>query len=141
MDANLARLDERLKALEREIRIAVKNLTRAARTAEIRNQRALSLAARELSRRLHELNGETGRMKELHAAMVTSEKFDAKIGDVLRRLELLEGSSREWAGRTVGEDRTRSGFHASWLIVSGAIGLLLGVIGTAVGVISALRHP
>lgn len=62
----IVRLDERLKALQREIE---QNL--------ITGQRALELKATELDRRMEILNGEAGRIASERGQFVRVERFDS----------------------------------------------------------------
>lgn len=83
ISTELARLDERYKALGREVE-----------RNEAAGQRALEIAAAEIERRLELLNGEREREKELLARAVSRELHDACFAAVEKRLSVMEG--RAW---------------------------------------------
>ena len=80
--AAIARLDERLKALD-------------AKTERIEDagQRALEIAAAEISRRLELLNGEREHERGMLARSVSRELHDSCFAAVEKRLSQLEGRS------------------------------------------------
>ena len=78
----IARLDERLKGIVREVE-----------RNEQSAQRALELSAAELSRRLEILNGEREREAATRNTFVTRELHDSGFAVVEKRLSALEGRS------------------------------------------------
>ena len=80
----LARLDERIKALQREID-----------HTEIAGKRALEVAASELARRLDNLNHAHQQAVEVQGTYVPRETFS----EVEKRVSVLELDSREQRGK------------------------------------------
>ena len=79
----IARHDERLKALDAKME-----------RIEKASQQALEIASAEIARRMDLLNGEREREKELRGTFVVRELHDSCFSAVEKRLALLEG--RAW---------------------------------------------
>lgn len=52
-------------------------------------QKALKLQAKEYERRLEDLNGEAGRLKQMKAELTSREAFDAAMMEVSKKLDIL----------------------------------------------------
>lgn len=52
-------------------------------------EKALQLQAKEYERRLSDLNGEAGRLRDMQATYVPREVFDTVVKDLEKRIEIL----------------------------------------------------
>jgi hypothetical protein len=84
----LARLDERLKAIQREIVLSEKH-----------HAVAVKVASDELARRLEILNSHHEHTKEILAGCVTREVYEQWKSHIEGRLLKREGDSRELTGK------------------------------------------
>lgn len=129
----LAVIEERISNLkERLNRDEVFN-QRALTTAVKESEDRTKVAADELARRLHELNGETGRMATLHAAMVTRELFDARIAEAFQRYSQLDEKLNE----QIAEAREQRG--RLWLPMLGIGAIAAAIAAAAVALILGPR--
>lgn len=87
-DEDLARLDERIKSLMRDLE-----------RAERDRDRAIKLAADELSRRLDNLNHAHSQAQSVQATYLPREVFEASVKEMMLRLSTLEGDYREFRGK------------------------------------------
>lgn len=84
----LARLDERIKALQRELE-----------RSEHAHDLALKIASDELARRLDTLNHAHQQAVEVQGTYLPRETYDAKHRELELRLDVLDGNFRETRGR------------------------------------------
>ena len=88
LEVNLARLDERIKSLSESLE-----------RSERERDRAIRLAADELSRRLEILNHSHQRAVEVQSTYVPREVSEVAAKEVEARLKVIEGDLREQRGR------------------------------------------
>ena len=68
-------------------------------------ERALQIQTEEVKRRLAELNGEAGRLREMQARYVPREVHDSKIGSLEEKIRMLE----LWQSNIIGRMAVISG--------------------------------
>jgi len=88
--------------------------------------KALELQRKETDRRLSELNGEAGRLRQIQERFTTAEKTDALDA----RVKILEGAQYAYAGRR--ETQTETTTQTNWdrSIVITIILAIAGVVAT-----------
>jgi hypothetical protein len=86
-------------------------------------ERARSIQFDEWMRRLGELNGEAGRLREMQARYVTRELHDGKIGEIEKAIRGLENFQSNVSGRMA--------------VIGGGIGLASGVLAAIITTIVA----
>jgi hypothetical protein len=81
-------------------------------------ERARALQFDEWMRRLGELNGEAGRLREMQARYVTRELHDGKVGEIEKAIRGLENFQSNMTGRMA--------------MVGGIVGLISGILAAIV---------
>jgi hypothetical protein len=106
--------DTRVAVLEREVALHVSALKERMDLRFQSAKEALEIQTGEIARRLGELNGEAGRLREMQVKYVPREVHDSKIGELEKMIRSLENWQANMLGRMA--------------MIGGGVGIVTAVI-------------